>query len=201
MLLISDQEPITETSLGDYFRKRLTRYARKLRPPPHEDTCWYLGSLLDRFGRSEYLFTSQGNGEATLQPLALLYNDAVNASSEYERCLMLQHLGDMALFLGALFPKRLARYGIHQDYFVGMGGSAYDYLADNARQNRHIFAELANYFVRMLEMVADACTRRDNANACDILALYQRWLETGDELAGRQLEVLGIDLSGSGHRQ
>lgn len=200
MLLISDQEPITETSLGDYFRKRLTRYARKLRPPPHEDTCWYLGSLLDRFGRSEYLFT-YNNGETSLRPLALLYGDAVNASNEYERCLLLQQLGDLALFLGALFPKRLARYGIHQDYFIGMGGSAYDYLADNARQNRHIFAELASYFVRMLEMVADACTRRDHASAEDVLVLYQRWLDTGDALAGRQLQALGIDLAGSGHRQ
>jgi len=200
MLLISDQEPITETSLGDYFRKRLTQYARKLRPPPQEDTCWYLGSLLDRFGRSEYLFNYK-DGETTLRPLALLYSDAVNARNEYERCLLLQHLGDLALFLGALFPKRLARYGIHQDYFVGMGGSAYDYLADNARQNRHIFAELASYFVRMVEMVSDACTRRDTASATDILGLYQRWLETGDSLTGRQLEVLGIDLSGSDHRQ
>lgn len=200
MLMFSDQEPITETSLGDYFRKRLTRHARRLRPPPHEDTCWYLGNLLDRYGRSENLFT-QANGETTLQPLALLYNDALHARDNYERCLLLQRLGDMALFLGALFPDRLARYGIHQDYFVGMGGSAYDYLADNARQNRHIFAELASYFVRMLEMVTEACTRRENTSAVDILSLYQRWLDTGDTLTQRQLEAAGIDLSGGRQHQ
>lgn len=200
MLLDSRQEPVTETSLANYFRERLTSYAQHLRPPPHEDTCWYLGTVLDRFGRSDRLYTYQ-DGRLTLQPLALLYGDAVNASSEYERCLLLQNLGDMALFLGALFPRRLARYGIHRDYFIGMGGSAYDYLADNARQNRHIFAELARCFARMLEMVAEACARKEPVSAEDILALYQRWLDTGDELAERQLKHLGIELAGSNRLQ
>ena len=66
----------------------------------------------------------------TLRPLALLYSDAIDANNARERCLMLQQLGDMALFLGALFPQRFTRHGILQDYFIGMGGSAYDYLAD-----------------------------------------------------------------------
>jgi len=44
----SQELSITETSLSCYFSKRLKRYARRFRPPPHEDTCWYLGSLLER---------------------------------------------------------------------------------------------------------------------------------------------------------
>jgi hypothetical protein len=200
MLSDSHQVPVTETSLANYFRVRLTTCAQRLRPPPQEDTCWYLGNMLDRFGRSENFFTCQDKG-MTLQPLALLFDDAVNAGSETERCMLLQHLGDKALFLGALFPRRLARYGIHKDYFIGMGGSAYDYLSDNARQNRHIFAELARCFARMLEMVADACSRREPVSAEDILALYQRWMETGDALAEKQLKNLGIELAGSNRLQ
>ena len=196
MLLHSHQAPITETSLAGYFSRRLARHAERLRPPPHDDTCWYLGSLLDRFSRSEQLFTTQ-DGQLTLRPLALLYGDAQQASSERERCLLLQNLGDMALFLGALFPERFARYGLQKDYFIGMGGGAYDYLADNARQNRHIFAELARTFARMLEMVASVCSRSQPVSAEDILALYQRWLDSGDPLAERQLRALGVELSGS----
>ena len=157
----SPQLPITETSLSSYFSKRLNRYAERFRPPPHEDTCWYLGTVLERFGRSEELFAYQ-DGQMMLRPLALLYSDAIEADNTRERCLLLQQLGDMALFLGALFPDRFTRHGILQDYFVGMGGSAYDYLADNARSNRHIFAELANTFTRMLEMVANACSRKQS---------------------------------------
>lgn len=192
----SPQLPITETSLSSYFSKRLNRYAERFRPPPHEDTCWYLGTLLERFGRSEELFAYQ-DGQMTLRPLALLYSDAVEADNTRERCLLLQQLGDMALFLGALFPDRFTRHGILQDYFVGMGGSAYDYLADNARSNRHIFAELANTFTRMLEMVANACSRKQSLTTEEVLLLYQRWLNTGDPLIEKQLQVLGIELSGN----
>jgi hypothetical protein len=196
MRLDPQQLPITETSLSSYFSKRLTRYARRFRPPPHEDTCWYLGSLLERFGRNEELFSYQ-DGHMTLRPLALLYSDAIQANNSRERCLMLQQLGDMALFLGALFPERLTRHGIHQDYFIGMGGSAYDYLADNARANRHIFAELANTFTLMLEMVANACSRTQRLTTEEVLALYQRWLSTSDPVIESQLCALGIELTGS----
>jgi len=196
MRLDPQQLPITETSLSSYFSKRLTRYARRFRPPPHDDTCWYLGSLLERFGRNEELFSYQ-DGHMALRPLALLYSDAIQANNSRERCLMLQQLGDMALFLGALFPERLTRHGIHQDYFIGMGGSAYDYLADNARANRHIFAELANTFTLMLEMVANACSRTQRLTTEEVLALYQRWLSTSDPVIESQLSALGIELTGS----
>jgi hypothetical protein len=196
MRLEQQQLPITETSLSSYFSKRLTRYARRFNPPPHEDTCWYLGSLLERFGRSEELFAYQ-DGHTTLRPLALLYSDAIEASNSRERCLLLQQLGDLALFLGALFPERFARHGILQDYCIGMGGSAYDYLAENARSNRHIFAEMANTFTRMLEMVANACSRKQRLTTEEVLALYQRWLSTGDPVIENQLRALGIDLADS----
>jgi len=195
MRLDPQQQAITETSLSSYFSRRLTRYARRFRPPPCEDTCWYLGNLLERFGRSEELF-AYADGHMTLRPLALLYSDAIETNNTRERCLMLQQLGDMALFLGALFPERFTRHGILQDYFVGMGGSAYDYLADNAKTNRHIFAELANTFTRMLEMVANACSRSQRLSTEEVLAIYQRWLITRDPVIENQLRALGIDLAG-----
>jgi hypothetical protein len=195
MVSYSGQAPITETSLSIYFKDRLSEYARQLNPPPQEDTCWYIGSLLERFVRSDHFF-AYDEGRMELRPLALLYGDAVHAATERERCLLLQQLGDMALFLGALFPERFSRKGIQQDYVIGMGGSAYDYLAGAARSNRHIFAELANTFTRMLELVANACSREQALSAEDILNLYQRWLETGDPVVAGQLQALGIDLSG-----
>ena len=192
----SSNQPITETSLSIYFKDRVSECAQRYKPPPHEDTCWYLSSLLDRFGRTEHFFLYE-DGRYALRPLALLYGDAREATSERERCLVLQQLGDMALFLGALFPERFTRRGIQQDYVVGMGGGAYDYLAENSRQNRHIFAELANTFTRMLELLANACSRDNQMSAEDIMGLYQRWLQTRDPLVGSQLTAIGIDLSGS----
>jgi hypothetical protein len=195
MLFETQEALITETSLATYFKDRLAHFAEHLRPPPHDDTCWYIGSLLDRFGRSDQLF-SYDQGEINVRPLALLYGDALEASNERDRCLILRQLGDMALFLGALFPERFARRGIRKDYFIGMGGGAYDYLAENSVHNRHMFAELSRSFARMLELVASACARRQTVSAADVLELYQRWRQTGDPLAASQLQALGIDLSG-----
>ena len=96
-------------------------------------------------------------------------------------------------FLGALFPERFARRGIGQDYIAGMGGGAYDYLADNARRNRHIFAELSGTFHIMLEMVASACSR-SRFDARDILSLYRHWQATGDPVAMHRLQSLGVAL-------
>ena len=196
MRIETQQLPITETSLSSYFSQRLIRYAKRFRPPPHEDTCWYLGNLLERFGHSEQLFAYQDEN-LMLRPLALLYSDAIEADNARERCLMLQQLGDLALFLGALFPGYLTRHGIQQDYFIGMGASAYDYLSDNAKANRHIFAELANTFTRMLEMVANACSHTQHLTTEEVLVLYQRWLSTSDPVIESQLRALGIELTGS----
>jgi hypothetical protein len=199
MLVDPVQEPITETSLSVYFMERLSDYARRLKPPPREDTCWYVGSMLERFGRSDQLF-GYGEGRLDLRPLALLYGDALEARNEYERCLLLQQLGDMALFLGALFPERFTRRGIQQDYIAGMGGSAYDYLAGNARNNRHIFAELASTFTRMLEMVANACSRQQPGDTGDLIALYRHWLDTGDPVAANRLQSMGVVVAASDAR-
>lgn len=196
MSLDQDLRPVQESSLGAYFRDRLLEHARQLRPPPHEDTCWYLGTLLERFSRSANLFANASR-RPVLRPLALLYQDARDAPSEHQRCEILQQLGDTALFVGALFPARYARFGIQTDYFAGMGGGAYEYLAENARGNRHIFSELASTFLNMLVLVARACSRQHPGSHTDVLQLYQRWLETGDALAARQLRAVGIELDGS----
>ena len=188
--------PVTETSLSHYFTTRLKRCAEDLHRRPQEDTFWYLGTLLDRFGRSDAVFSYE-EGRLTLRPLAQLYGDAREAPSERQRCMLLRQLGDLALFLGALFPGRFARRGIRKDYFVGMGGGAYDYLASNAHGNRHIFAELAATFAHLLELVARVFERTEQLGAGEVLALYQRWVNHRDPVAERKLRALGVALEGA----
>ncbi|WP_097461252.1 hypothetical protein [Mangrovitalea sediminis] len=186
-----------ERTLGDYFRERLAACAKALEPHPQEDTLWYVGAVLARLGDSRHLF-SYDEGRLDLRPLALLYKDAHEATAEHERCLILRQLGDQALFVGALFPERYQRKGFRQDYFVGMGGGAYDYLAGNAFSYRHVFAELAERFSAFLELVAHACTRKVGNNVEDVLALYQQWRATGNPRLARHLQSLGISLDAGG---
>jgi len=180
-----------DVSLSEYFREQLSIYSQELEPPPREDTSWYLVNLLVRFCRSEDFFAFEDD-RFDIRPLALLYSDAVNARNEYERCQLLQQLGDLSLFLGALFPEHYSRRGIRQDYLVGMGCGAYDYLADNARRGRHVFSELAGAFSVMLELVANACSADQELVNEDILALYERWRATRNPRAKRRLEAAGI---------
>lgn len=182
-----------ERTFGDYFRERLASCADRLDPQPQEETLWYVGSVLARLGDSRQLF-SYDEGQLSLRPLALLYKDAHEASAGHERCLILRQLGDQALFVGALFPERYARKGFRQDYFVGMGGGAYDYLAGHAVSHRHVFAELAARFDAFLDLVARACARKVGANIEDVLSLYQRWRATGSQRLGDQLQAMGISL-------
>lgn len=183
----------TVSSLTEYFRGRLHRSANRLRLQPHEDTLWYLCNLLDRFAHSEQLFEYR-DGRRGVQPLALLYGEAIEAPSERERCQLLQRLGDLSLFLGAFFPERYAKRGIRRDYFVGMGGGAYDYLSERIPGQGHIFGELTRQFTRMLELIADAASRRSRFSHEEVLRLYARWRETGNPRLAAQLSALGIEL-------
>lgn len=185
--------PAFELKLADYFRQRLQQVSEQLSAQPHQDTLWYMGSMLARFGDSRQLFCEY-DGEVSIRPLALLYKDAHETPDPRHRCLIMRQLGDLALFLGALFPEKYARRGILKDYFVGMGGGAYDYLSENASQNRHIFSELASTFTRMLELVARACSRQTAFDANDVLGLYQRWRKTRNPRIAEQLSALGVEL-------
>lgn len=191
------KRPTFERHLADYFRERLLDIASNLVPAPHDDTLWYTSHMLARFGNSRHLFTYD-EGRVTIRPLALLYKDAHETTDEQTRCLLLRQLGDLALFMGALFPENYARRGIRKDYFVGMGGGAYDYLAENALRNRHVFLELATTFTRMLELIARACSKENAFDSRDIINLYQRWQQSGDPILAEQLKALGVDISDTG---
>lgn len=180
-----------EHSLLAYFSSRLSELSEAFRPPPHEDTLWYLSDMLSRLAHSENLY-SYNDGSFYLRPLALMYQDARDAGDRHERCLILRQLGDVSLFLGALFPESFARRGIHKSYLIGMGGGAYDYLAENARHQRHVFSELASMFTRILEVLAEACCKTTVVDASDIIQLYQRWLQSKDPLIESQLMAVGI---------
>ncbi len=179
-----------DVSLSEYFREQLAIHAQELEPQPREDTRWYLGNMLVRFCRSQDFFAFE-DGRSALRPLALLYGDALEARNEYERCQLMQQLGDLSLFLGALFPKHYTRRGLRQDYLVGMGGGAYDYLAGNARQGRHVFSELAGAFSVMLALVANACSADRESVNDDLLALDERLRMARDAHTHRRLEAVG----------
>lgn len=180
-------------NLSNYFCQRLQEVSKGQSIAVDPDTFWYISQMLARFARSEN-FLAYENGKYDIHSLALLYKEAAETTSVREKEIYLRQLGDLSLFLGALFAENYARRGIKRDYFVGMGGAAYDYLADNAFIYQSVFAQLATCFAGLVDMVAEACSKQNPFDATDILHLYQRWKNTGDAVAKRQLQALGISL-------
>lgn len=191
--MVGSNTVIYEPSLAVYFRERLTECCSALQPQPQEDTLWYLGDMLARFGTSDQVFCNE-QGTLTLRPLAMLYSDAHEAPTLRARQLILRQLGDLSLFLGALFPENFSRRGLEKDYLVGMGGSAYAYLSNSKLNHSHVFYELAKAFTKMLELVSEACCKQTFFDASDIFAMYQRWRDTKNPLLKKQLEAIGISL-------
>ncbi|WP_210394821.1 hypothetical protein [Motiliproteus sediminis] len=176
--------------LAEYFRHQLEH---ELNGEQQQETRWYLGDLLARFSRSDQLF-SHCHGDFSLRPLAMLYDDAQQCSHERERCLVLRQLGDQALFMGALFPEHYAGKGIQRDYFIGMGGGAYEYLSHHAHTLKQVFAELAERFAHLLELLAHICQRHRRYSASEVMALYQRWHHSRNPVLAEQLRSIGINL-------
>ncbi len=182
---------ISDQLLAEFVRDKLNQYNDASTSGYREDTLWYVGNVLVHFSESKQLFT-ETDGETAFPALALLYGEAHAAESNYLRMNWLRKLGDTALFLGALFPEHLQRRGIGKTYFVGMGGGAYSYLAENFPAQNQVFSELSNRFPAVMQLMADICAKELAFDSQDIVALYERWHSTKNPMVKRQLNSLGI---------
>ncbi|MCB1772411.1 MAG: hypothetical protein KDI88_02240 [Gammaproteobacteria bacterium] len=148
---------VRSTTLTDYFHHALHRAARQRAVRADDATLHYLTLLLVGYARSDRLFDF-ADRRLRIPPLALLYAEAQHATSERERRLWLQRLGDVALFIGGLFSGQLGRRFRSRQYCIDMGTSAYAYLyetADNdSRGTVDVFGQLVVEFERFVDIVA-----------------------------------------------
>ena len=138
----------TTENLHSFFHRRITTAIDHQNVDTCDATIWYLCHLLTDYARSERLFDFTEDGIA-LRPLAELYAGSVSAASQAERNLLLQRLGDVALFVAGFFSGLLnhPRRPIGIDYYIGMGESAYSSLACRHQSVRNeVFAELSAQF-------------------------------------------------------
>lgn len=155
----TDQVQLIQAArLHEYFHGAVHAAAERRHLSADNSTLHYLTLLLSQFARSERVFDYDHRGQH-IRPLALLYGDALAAGNRRERCLWLQRLGDIALFVAGQFAGRLSRRFVDIDYCVAMGGNAYGYLGQTAAQtDEHaqalVFAELADSFEQFVEVVA-----------------------------------------------
>ncbi len=188
----------TELTLFEYLTGKMSEQAKSSNITISDDTLCYVGNLLSNFCHSnELLVINQSKKE--LPTLAFLYKDARETNNPRLRMNLLRKLGDSALFMGAWFAYFYRKKGIGKDYFVGMGCAAYDYLANNAYNQRGIYNELAVNLPSVLALTSSALARDENYSTSEIFSMYQQYLNTKDASLKQHLHALGIQVNESNY--
>lgn len=183
--------------LNEYFQSALLSALDNQRVEVDECTAYYLVNLLSHYARAEHLFVDSPEGPV-LPALANHYATAQQAVSEQQRTGTLRQLGDLALFIAGFFADSLARKAIDVDYYIAMGGAAYDTLHSESRRRASvlalnaIFGELAVNFPALVDVFAEIGEDRRRFSNRDVLRLYEVWLASGSRQALKQLQRLGI---------
>lgn len=191
--------PITESNLRRFFHDSVLMALNNQQVEADEATIWYLANLLSHFSRSENLFDDLGDGPM-LRPLAELYGAALSAPSEQERRLFLQRLGDVALFVSGLFQGLFSRRRrlVDVDYYISMGGNAYDYLAQTSTDSTRdrslveIYRELSHRFLNFVDVLAEVGEHSTGCEDADLLRMHELWAKTGSPRLERKLRAVGI---------
>lgn len=189
---------VTDINVREHFRESVHSALSHQRVEAGEDTVYYVVNLLAYFTYAENLFSPTVEG-VDLKPLALIYADAVEASSMEERHGALKRLGDVALLISGLFSSSLNRKVVDVDYYMAMGGSAYAHLSDISRGTVRgrafcaIFGELSDKFPSFVDVLTEVGEQSGLSSQTDIMRLYEIWLRTGSRRAAGRLRKLGIE--------
>lgn len=187
----------TINNLREFFMDSVTDAMGRQQLDADEQTAFYVVNLLTLFARSEALFDDSEDGPL-LTPVATVLASAVDAANAPERDHALQRVGDVSLFIAGFLGEGLIARLVGIDYYINMGGAAYQTLAMNlkgsvrGRAFGSVFAELAEKFQDFVDVLADV---KDGAQAtqADVLQLYDTWQRTGSRRAARLLRGLGIE--------
>lgn len=187
----------TIDNLREFFMDSVSDAMGRQRLDADEHTACYVVNLLTLFARSEALFDDAGDGPA-LTPVAKVLAAAAAADRATERDHALQRAGDVSLFIAGFLGDGLAAKLVGVDYYVRMGGIAYQTLAVNLRGSARgralggVFSELAEKFRDFVDVLAEV---RDGGTVgeTDVLRLYDTWQRTGSTRAAKLLRGLGIE--------
>jgi hypothetical protein len=103
------------------------------------------------------------------------------------------------MFLDLLIVEIISRKLVDVDYYIGMGGAAYDTLSTSVRGTLRgrvfadVYAELAEKFREFVDVLADVRDAAKSIDDHDVLRLYEVWLKTRSARAARLLRECGIE--------
>ena len=105
----------------------------------------------------------------------------------------MRQIGDVALFVSGFFSDSLSRKLVDVDYYVSIGGCAYNALSRVETDTfSSVFAELGEKFVGFVDVLSEVSERTSCSSNADLLRLYEKWVKTGSRRSGRLLVERGV---------
>jgi hypothetical protein len=175
---------VRQQSAIEYFKELVEGALAHQRISAGELTSFYVVHLLAGF--------VQLRQELDDRPLGVQLAEALESGGVRQRT-SLRHVGDAALFVSGFFSDSLNRKLVDVDYYVNIGGLAYQTLSrDEADTFSPAFAELAEKFVGFVDVLSEVSERTSCVSNADLLRLYERWLKTGSRRSGELLVERGV---------
>ncbi len=175
----------------EYFKEMVESAIENQRIDTDETIEFYIVNLLSEFIRTDkaYPVEEGGRGEEALATMLTR-----TLQSDYnDRIKRFKQLGDFSLFISGFFSDSLNRKLVDIDYYILIGGIAYNTLSQMMRNNEQgelfcdLFNELAEKFQLFVDVIAEVSERSSIKSDKDILRLYERWLRTKSD---RDAELL-----------
>lgn len=187
-------ELVRSSSLREFFKLLVEQGIREHRLQVGEGTEFYLVNLLSEFASSENLFTEEENGRKSHESLALLYHRARQEGRD-QQIRTLRRLGDVSLYKAGFFSDALRGKAVGPDYYIDMGGAAYEQVASLAYPSTgaDIYRELGEKFKAFVEVLEEISARGlVAAGATGTLKVYETWVRTKNNRLEKVLVDAGV---------
>lgn len=171
-------------SATEYFKELVEGTLVRQHVSAGEPTAYYVVCLLAGFLRR--------SAENEIEPLALKFVAALESTGGEQRA-TLKQIGDVSLFVSGFFSDSLRRKLVDVDYYVALGGYAYNALSRCETSTfSPVFAELSDKFVAFVDVLSEISERTACTTSSDLLRLYEKWLRTGSRHSEQLLVERGI---------
>jgi hypothetical protein len=177
---------VRSESAVEYFKDLVEGALAHQRIVAGELTAYYVVQLLAGF------LERPTEGESD-EALALRLARALEGDGLQQRA-TLKQIGDVSLFVSGFFSDSLRRKVVDVDYYVSIGGVAYNALSRwETDAFSPVFAELGEKFIAFVDVLSEVSERTAIATPnVDLLRLYERWLKTGSPRASQLLVERGV---------
>ena len=120
--------------------------------------------------------------EMTQRILALDFLEAFQHTHP-QRSEALRDVGDQCLLYSGLFPRRAERRRVRVSYYVRLGRSAYQNLADSLNKTADLFAHLAAEFVAAMDTLQAIRVLGQQTTGLLPAQAYELWQDTASRQA------------------